>query len=74
MSNDRSNRSLRDCRQINLDSDADVRYWTMRFGVSELQLCGAVDIAGVMADEVERFLIQWSQPAATSNGLDHPRY
>lgn len=74
MSRNRSDCRAHDCRHIDLHSDYDVRYWTMRFGVTESQLRSAVDITGVVADEVERFLTQWRQPAAPSIERDRQAY
>jgi hypothetical protein len=58
MSDDKSKVGKPDRDRINLDEDYEVQDWCEKFGCSESQLRAAVAAAGVMADDVERYLAQ----------------
>lgn len=56
MSDDKNERAPQDASRIAMGEEYEVRYWTRRFGVSEVRLQEAVDAAGNGADAVEEYL------------------
>jgi hypothetical protein len=56
MSDDLSDRGAQDRSRININEPHEVRYWTERFGVSEIALRQAVAEVGVAADAVSQHL------------------
>lgn len=56
MSDERSRRGPRDRTQVELEEEADVRYWTEELGVTEEELRNAVHTAGIQIDDVRQHL------------------
>jgi hypothetical protein len=53
MPDDKNTRGPADASRINVHEDYEVRYWSLKFGVTAEQLKAAVKAAGVMAKDVE---------------------
>lgn len=56
MSDDLRNRGPRDRARVNVHEPWEVEYWTKKFGCTAAQLAQAVNVVGVMAVDVERYL------------------
>jgi hypothetical protein len=56
MADDLKNRGPADRSRVNVHEDHEVRYWTEKWGVSEVQLVAAVRKVGVSADAVTQAL------------------
>jgi hypothetical protein len=56
MTDDKSKTGPPDRDRINLTEDYEVRYWSDKFGVSDLELQAAVEKVGPMVKNVSHFL------------------
>ena len=56
MTDDRSKAGKADRERIDLTEDDEIRGWSRRLGVTELELQAAVEKVGPMAEDVRRFL------------------
>jgi len=56
MTDDKTQRAPRDAERVNVNEDYEVRYWCMKWGVSEQQLRDAVKRVGVMSKDVAKAL------------------
>jgi hypothetical protein len=56
MADDRMKRGAQDRRNINVDQEHEIRYWTQELGVSEAALTAAVAKVGSSVEAVRREL------------------
>jgi hypothetical protein len=50
--------------QITTNEEAEIQYWTQRFGVNRHQLINAIQIVGTASKDVEKFLHTGNKPEA----------
>ena len=50
--------------QITTNEEAEIQYWTQRFGVNRHQLINAIQLVGTSAKDVEKFLSTGNKPEA----------
>ena len=50
--------------QITTNEEAEIQYWTQRFGVNRHQLINAIQLVGTSAQAVEKFLTTGNKPEA----------
>ena len=50
--------------QITTNEEAEIQYWTQRFGVNRHQLINAIQLVGTSAKDVEKFLNTGNKPEA----------
>jgi hypothetical protein len=70
MSDDLNDRGPRDRSRINFDEEWEIRWWCMKFGVTEEQLRSAVDTVGPTSAEIERHLKQAARESFKKMGED----
>jgi Protein of unknown function (DUF3606) len=54
MADDLKEQGARDRSRVNVNEDYEVRYWTAKWGVTKVELFGAIQRAGVSAEAVAR--------------------
>ena len=70
MSDDLNDRGPRDRNRINISEEWEIRWWGIKFGVTEDQLRRAVDTVGPTTAEVERHLKEAAKESLKSMGED----
>ena len=50
--------------QITTNEEAEIQYWTQRFGVNRHQLINAIQLVGTSTQDVEKFLATGNKPEA----------
>jgi Protein of unknown function (DUF3606) len=50
--------------QITTNEEAEIQYWTQRFGVNRHQLINAIQLVGTASKDVEKFLSTGNKPEA----------
>jgi Protein of unknown function (DUF3606) len=52
--------------EISTNEEAEIQYWTQRFGVNRHQLINAIQLVGTSAQDVEKFLTTGNKPEAAA--------
>ena len=70
MSDHVTDRVPRDLERVNIDEHSEVRWWSVKFAVTEDQLRSAVAVVGPTPDEIERHLKEAAKKSLKSMGED----
>lgn len=52
--------------EITTNEEAEIQYWTQRFGVNRHQLINAIQLVGTSAEDVRKFLTTGNKPSDAS--------
>jgi uncharacterized protein DUF3606 len=52
--------------EITTNEEAEIQYWTQRFGVNRHQLINAIQLVGTSVEDVQKFLTTGNKPSDAS--------